>query len=140
MRPDDIATRRRALGGTLAAAFAAASLAQPSRAEAIGQLSFVVYLPVKPSARERLRSMMFEVLDAMSHESDFVSTWVHEDLDDPHTIVNYETWSCSREDFVRRHLAKPYRQALEAALPDLLSGERRIVFLRPLRAYPQRRN
>jgi len=137
MRPHDITTRRMALGNTLAAAFAAAGLAQPSRAAAAEQLSFVVYLPVKPSEHERLRNMMYEVLDAMSHESDFVGTWVHEDMDDPHTIVNYETWACSREDFLRRHLARPYRQTFESALPDLLSGERRLVFLRPLRAYPR---
>jgi quinol monooxygenase YgiN len=138
MTSHDTSSHRVAAGDTLAPAFAASGLAQASHAAAAEQLSFVVYLPVKPAERERLRSMMFEVLDAMSRETDFVGTWVHEDMDDPHTIVNYETWACSREDFLRRHLAKPYRQALEKALPDLLSGARRLVFLRPLRAYPRR--
>lgn len=138
MIPSNLITRRVAIGGTLAAVFAQAGPTQALQATSNDQLSFVVYLPVKPSARDRMRRMMFEIIDTMSHESDFISTWVHEDLDDPDTIVNYETWACSRDDFLRRHLVKSYRQAFEAALPDLLSGDRRIVFLRPLLAYPRR--
>jgi quinol monooxygenase YgiN len=97
-----------------------------------------VYLPTKPEAREQMRKMLFDVLDNMAGEPDFINTWAHEDLNDPNTIVNYETWACSREYFIEHHLSKPYRQAYEAALPNLLSGERRIVFLKGIRAYPNR--
>jgi quinol monooxygenase YgiN len=99
-------------------------------------VSFVVYLPTRPEARERMRAMMFAVLDEMAKEPDFVRTWAHEDMDDPDLIVNYETWACSREYFIAHHLKKPYRAAYEAALPVLLSGERRIMFLTTIRAYP----
>ena len=100
------------------------------------RVSFIVHLPTRPEAREEMRAMLFEVLDAMATEVDFVSTWAHEDLSDPDTIVLYETWACSREHFLAHHLAKPYRQAYEAVLPRLLSGERRIEFLKEIRAYP----
>lgn len=99
-------------------------------------VSFVVYLPTRPEARQQMRDMMFAVLDAMSKEPDFVHTWAHEDMNDPDLLINYETWACSREDFIERHLKKPYRQAYEAALPAMLSGGRRIVFLKNLRGYP----
>lgn len=99
------------------------------------RVAFLVYLPVKSQARERMRQMMFEVLEAMSSEPDFINTWSHEDLDDPDLIVNYETWACTREEFLSRHLAKPYRQSLEAALLEMLSAPRRLVFLKPLREF-----
>jgi quinol monooxygenase YgiN len=100
------------------------------------RVSFIVHLPVSPQAREAMRTMLFEVLDAMSAEDDFVNTWVHEDLSNPDMIILYETWACSREKFLAVQLAKPYRQAFEAALPGFLSGERRLEFLKEIRAYP----
>jgi quinol monooxygenase YgiN len=127
--------RRIAIGATMAAAFASTA-ALPHAA--IAQLSFVVHLPIRPSQRDRARKMVFDIIETMSREPDFVNTWVHEDMAARDTLVNYETWACSREEFIQRHLAKPYRQAFEAALPKLLTGERRIAFLQPLLAYPTR--
>ncbi|WP_394778120.1 putative quinol monooxygenase [Undibacterium sp.] len=101
-------------------------------------ISFIVHLPAKPEVRERMRKMTFDVLDAMSAEPDFINTWVHEDLNDPDTLVIYENWACSRDYFLQHHLSKPYRQAFEAALPDMLSHERRIEFLKGIRSYPGR--
>jgi quinol monooxygenase YgiN len=102
-------------------------------------VSFIVYLPTRPEARGKMREMLSEVLGRMSQEPDFVHTWAHEDAGDPDLIVIYETWACSREDFIEHHLKKPYRQAYEKALPDMLSGERRIVFLKTIGAYPGQR-
>ncbi len=101
-------------------------------------VSFLVHLPTKPEQRERMRRMLTDVLDTMAREPDFISTWVHEDMNAPDTLVLYETWACSREHFIAHHLAKPYRQEYEKALPELLSGERRIEFLTGLKAYPVR--
>jgi quinol monooxygenase YgiN len=70
----------------------------------------------------------------MAQEPDFVNTWVHEDRNDPDTIVLYETWSCSEAHFLAHHLTKPYRQDYEAQLPHLLSRARTIEFLTPLRS------
>jgi quinol monooxygenase YgiN len=101
-------------------------------------VSFIVHLPTRPEARAEMRSMLFNVLDTMAREPDFINTWAHEAVDDPDTLVVYETWACTREYFIAHHLAKPYRQAYEAALPRLLSAERRIEFLTGLKAYPSR--
>ena len=107
-------------------------------APAAGTVAFVVRLPARPEKREQMRAMLFDVVEAMAKEPDFINTWVHEDQAEPDTIVLYETWACSRETFLSRHLAKPYRQAYEAALPALLASERTITFLSELRAYPAR--
>ncbi len=96
-------------------------------------VSFIVRLPTRPEKREQMRAMLFAVLDNMAAEPDFINTWVHEDINDPDTLVLYETWACSREYFVAHHLAAPYRKDYEAALPQLLSKERSIDFLNPIR-------
>jgi len=96
------------------------------------KISFIVRLPTRPEKRDEMRTRLFEVLHAMSAEPDFVNTSVHEDASAPDTLVLYETWACSRDYFMRHHLAKPYRQAYEAALPELLSQPRSIDFLNPI--------
>ena len=101
-------------------------------------VSFVVYIPMKPSAKVHGRELLMAVVDAMSREPDFVNTWVHELHDDPNVVVLYETWACTKEFFLEHHLKKHYRQAYEMALSDILAGERRLVFLTPLAGYPQR--
>lgn len=97
-------------------------------------ISFIVRLPTRPEKRDEMRSKLFAVLDRMAQEPDFINTWVHEDIDQPDTLVLYETWACSQEYFVSHHLKQAYRQEYEAALPQLLSKERSIEFLKPIRA------
>lgn len=101
-------------------------------------VAFVVRLTAKPETSARLRTMLADVVETMSREPDFINTWVHEDLSDPHTVILYETWACSREFFVEHHLQKPYRLAYEAVLPDLLAKERSIDFMHIIAAYPGR--
>jgi len=144
--PDHRPTRRAAMtalfGGTVAASLGdplPTRAATPTVAKNEELISFVVYIPIKPGARERGRRMLLDVIATMSSEPDFVNAWVHQQMDDEDTIVVYETWACTREHFLAHHLKKPYRQTYEAALPELLSAERRIVFLQPIAAYPQRR-
>ncbi len=96
-------------------------------------ISFIVRLPTQRAKREEMRSKLFAVLDRMAQEPDFINTWVHEDINEPDTLVLYETWACTREFFMSHHLNQPYRQQYEAALPQLLSKERSIEFLKPIR-------
>ncbi|HTJ91755.1 MAG TPA: antibiotic biosynthesis monooxygenase [Pararobbsia sp.] len=98
-------------------------------------ISFVVYLPGQPEKRDELFASLETVLDAMSHEPDFVNTYLHRAADDPDTLVLYETWACSAEYFVSHHLSKPYRADYERKLGDLLKSERRIEWLEPVKAY-----
>ena len=96
------------------------------------QISFIVRLPTRPEKRAEMRAKLFHVVESMSAEPDFINTWVHVDANAPDTLVLYETWACSREYFMTHHLAKPYRQAYEAALPELLAQPRSIDFLSPI--------
>jgi quinol monooxygenase YgiN len=98
-------------------------------------ISFIVHLPGKPEHREELESKLLDVLERMTEEPDFVNTSLHRSKAEPDTLVVYETWACSPEYFRSHHLGLPYRQAYEAALPKLLSRERTIEFLEPLRTY-----
>ena len=103
------------------------------------QVAFIVYLSAKPERFDETRERLLDVVYQMSAEPDFVNTWVHQLQDDPNTLVLYETWNCSKEDFITRHLSKPYRQAYEKRLPELLARERRIEFLEVIKSYPVRR-
>jgi quinol monooxygenase YgiN len=88
----------------------------------------LVSLPVKPEARETFRKMLSEMGEHIAKEPSFISALIHEDMDDPDTIVLYETWAGSREQLLEQ-LTRPYREAYEAALPAMLKSERRITFL-----------
>lgn len=103
------------------------------------QVAFIVYLPAKPERFAETRERLLDVVHQMSTEPDFVNTWVHQLQDEPNTLVLYETWNCSKQDFIARHLSKPYRQEYEKLLPDLLASERRIEFLDVIQSYPSRR-
>ena len=98
-------------------------------------IAFIVHLPGKPGHAEELEQRLLDVLDAMSKEPDFVSTYLHRSADDPDTLVLYEVWACSRDYFMAHHLDKPYRRDYEARLPQLLREARRIEFLAPLKVY-----
>ncbi|MFC0400049.1 putative quinol monooxygenase [Paraburkholderia rhizosphaerae] len=102
------------------------------------QISFIVHLPGKPEAREALYSSLLNVLDEMSHEPDFVNTYLHRSADDPDTLVLYETWACSAEYFQNHHLKKSYRVDYEKKLGNLLKSERRFEWLEPIRSYEKK--
>ena len=108
----------------------------PSGRPATEQVSFVVSLPMKPEHKARGRAMLMDVVTAMSEEPDFINTWVHEKQDDPDVVVLYETWACSKDEFIANHLSKHYRLSYEASLADILSDDRKIEFLNPLAAFP----
>jgi quinol monooxygenase YgiN len=93
------------------------------------RLTFIVHLPGRPEQREQLEACVRGVLIAMSAEPDFVHCTLHRSQDAPDTLVVYETWRCSRADFLANHLGKPYRQVFEQTLPDMLAAPRRIEFL-----------
>ncbi|KQV86259.1 oxidoreductase [Massilia sp. Root351] len=102
------------------------------------QTAFIVRLTAKPEVRERFRAELFNVVNRMAQEPDFINTWVHEDANDRNTFVLYETWGCSRDFFLGTHLAKDYRVQYEALLPELLAKERTIDFLDIVASYPGR--
>ena len=88
----------------------------------------LVFLPVKPEARDEFRAKLMEMGGYIAKEPQFVSAAIHEDRDDPDTLVLYETWNASPEDLAEQ-LKRPYRREYEASLGGLLKAERRIQFL-----------
>jgi len=89
----------------------------------------LVFLPVKPEARDEFRQKLSQIGEQIAKEPQFVSAAIHEDMDDPDTLILYETWNATREELVETQLTRPYRKEYEAALGDLLKSERRILFL-----------
>jgi len=102
-------------------------------------VAFVVRLPAKPEAFDRMLELLTHVVDKMSEEPDFINTWIHRDLNEPNTIILYETWACSREHFLKHHMSKPYRQVYEAALPGLLDAPRTLDFMSIIASHPERK-
>ncbi|SHK03325.1 Quinol monooxygenase YgiN [Pseudonocardia thermophila] len=90
----------------------------------------IVFLPVKPEAREEFRAKLAAIAGHIVQEPAFVSASVHEDLHDPDTLVLREAWACSGADLLDQ-LARPYRAEYEATLSSMLKADRRIVFLTP---------
>lgn len=88
----------------------------------------LVFLPVKAEAREEFRAKLAEMGEYIAKEPQFVSAAIHEDQDDPDTLVLYETWNAAPEELAEQ-LARPYRREYEASLGNLLKAERRIQFL-----------
>ena len=98
-------------------------------------ISFIVHLPGKPEAREELFTSLSGVLEQMSHEPDFVNTYLHRSMEDPDTLVLYETWACSPQYFKDVHLKRSYRVEYEGKLQHLLKSERKFEWLEPVRAF-----
>jgi len=92
-------------------------------------IAFIVRLPARHEQVHALERDLLQVLEAMADEPDFVSTHLHQSPDDPDTFVLHEVWACSKEHFLRHHLARPYRQAFEADLAQRLRDARVIEFL-----------
>jgi quinol monooxygenase YgiN len=99
------------------------------------KISFVVRLPGKPEARDELYSSLINVLDEMSQEPDFVNTTLHRAVDDPDTLVVYETWEGTAEHFLEHHMKKQYRVDYERKLETLLKSARTFEWLDPIRSY-----
>jgi len=93
--------------------------------------SFIVHLPGSAETINELQKGLVYVIEKMKSEPDFVNTFVHRSQDEPNTLVVYETWQCSKEDFFKNHLHKEYRTNYEANLPRLLAKPRTLEFLQP---------
>ncbi len=96
-------------------------------------VTFVIRFTVVPTERERFLGLLNDVLDAMRDEPMFHEAILHADPENENRFMLYETWE-DLDDVVNVQLARPYRQAWHAALPEILAEERDITVWRPLRA------
>ena len=97
-------------------------------------LVFYVEFNVKPDCIEKFLKGATGVLEAMSHEDTFVSTYFHRDANNPNKFTLYERWNePSMEEFMKNQVdGKVYRDAYEAYLPDLLASPRVFKVLEPI--------
>jgi len=95
----------------------------------MSRLTFIVHLPAKPERYAELEAAVRQVLRDMSSEADFIECTLHRSQSDSNTLVVYESWSCSRDEFLAQHLSRPYRAGFERDLPERLAAPRRIEFL-----------
>ncbi|WP_102960591.1 putative quinol monooxygenase [Mangrovicella endophytica] len=95
-------------------------------------VSYLITFQVRPTERERFLALLNGVLDAMRGETTFRSAAFHADPGDPCRFLLLESWA-DHEDVVEVQLARPYREAWHAALPELLERPRDIGVWTPLR-------
>ena|SRR5690606_31157427 len=95
-------------------------------------VTYLIEFDVKPEERERFLQLLSGVLDAMRHEAMFVDAALHADPENDNRFMLHETWK-SHQDVLTVQLARPYRKAWHAALPDLLADERKISMWQKLR-------
>lgn len=96
----------------------------------------IVTVKLKPEMVDRYLALATEVGDAMSREEAFKHAWVHTRLDDPTTIIVYEAWACSYEDFMRDLWNAPYRSRFETELGSMAFEDRKIEILEYAISYP----
>jgi quinol monooxygenase YgiN len=99
----------------------------------LNEISVVVYLNAKPEACDEFLRLLSPVLDAMRHESTFISAVLHRSPEDPCSFMLYEIWA-DRDDLVNVQMKRDYRAAYEARLPELLREPRRAVIWERLRS------
>ncbi|RKE04399.1 putative quinol monooxygenase [Marinifilum flexuosum] len=97
-------------------------------------LIFYVNFHIKPDKVEDWKKAALQVLNKMAEEDTFVSTFLHQDAEDPSRFTIYERWNePSMEAFEKNHLnAKEYRQVYENMLPNLMQSMRTFRILEPL--------
>jgi quinol monooxygenase YgiN len=95
-------------------------------------VTYLIRFDVRPDQRERFLSLLTGVLDAMRHEPMFVDASFHADPQDAHRFLLHETWR-DHQDVLDVQLARPYREAWHAALPELLVQSRQVSMWTPLR-------
>ena len=97
------------------------------------QLAVVVTLKVRAGMEDEFLALLTPVLDAMRHETTFVSAALHRNPNDPTSFMLYEVWA-DRDDLVNVQMKRDYRATYEARLPDLLREPRRAEIWDRLRA------
>lgn len=97
-------------------------------------LVFYVEFDVKPEAVDRFLKGATGVLEAMSKEDTFVSTYFHRDANNPSKFTLYERWNePSMAAFMKNQVeGKSYREEYESYVSDLLVSPRKFTVLDPI--------
>ena len=95
-------------------------------------LVFYVKLHVKPECIDEWKRAVTDIVEQMSHETAFVSCYLHQDAQQPNLFVLYERWNEPSVEAFLQHQDTPYRRAYEARLPALLERPREPTVLLPI--------
>src|SRR5690606_13151757 len=95
-------------------------------------LVFYVKCHVKPECVDAWLQAVREIVGHMSKEEAFVACYLQRDAGDPNLFTLYERWNEPSVEAFLEHQAKPYRQAYEARLPELLRRPREAEVLAAL--------
>lgn len=97
-------------------------------------LVFYVEFEVKPECIDKFLKGATGVLEAMSKEDTFVSTYFHRDANNPNKFTLYERWTePSMEAFMKNQVeGKSYRDEYESYVSDLLLSPRKFTVLEPI--------
>ena len=97
------------------------------------EVVLVIGLKLKQGMRDAFMALLEPVLDAMRHEASFVNAILHEDPDDPQSLMLYETWS-DYTDLVEVQVKQPYREEYSRRLEEFLAEPRTVAIWRRLRS------
>jgi len=92
---------------------------------------FYVRFDIKEGKEEEFLGYLREVIEAMKHESSFVSATLHRDIDNPSVLVLHEVWKGTRESFFAEERPRPYREEYERQV-KLLLHSRTAIWLTPI--------
>lgn len=97
-------------------------------------LVFTVEFNIKPESKQEFLASLTQLAGEMAKEETFVSTYLHQDSQDPNKFLIYERWSePDMKAFVNNQLSgKAYREDYEARLPGWSSEPRKISVLEPM--------
>lgn len=96
-------------------------------------VTYVVSFEIRPGQEARFRAALDPVLDAMRDEESFVSSALGRDAANENRFLLHETWS-DEDDVTNVQLKRPYRDAMNAALDEILARPREVTVWRPLRS------
>lgn len=95
-------------------------------------VTYVIHFELRPGQKERFMNLLGGVLEAMRGERTFIEAILHQDPENDHRFMLYETWA-DHQEVLDVQVKRPYRQAWHAALPDLLAAPRDISMWTPVR-------
>jgi len=97
-------------------------------------LVFYVKFHLKPEHVDEFKRSLLELVNEMSKEETFVSTFLHQDSTDPYKYTIYERWREPNMDafFQNQLKGKVYREYYEAHIDEWSATPRDITVLKPM--------
>ncbi|RZJ23632.1 MAG: hypothetical protein EON51_01755 [Acinetobacter sp.] len=69
--------------------------------------------------RGEFKSILIELFNLIASEEKFVDASIAEAMEDPNSIIVYETWDTTVADFMEQQMSREYRIPFEKALVSL---------------------